>query len=110
MKYDVIIIGGGPAGSTAAINLAGSGASVLLLDRARFPRIKPCGGGISYRVYRRFPYLNHIFNTVPVNFVHRVFLESPSGHSVQTESCEPLYAMIRRCEFDTALVEACRSG
>ena len=108
MKYDVIIIGGGPAGSTAAINLAGSGASVLLLDRARFPRIKPCGGGISYRVYRRFPYLNDIFKTVPANFVHRVYLESPSGDSVQTESSEPLYAMIRRCEFDTALVEAGR--
>src|SRR5262249_25170889 len=58
----------------------------------------------------RFPYLHDIFKTVPANFVHRVFLESPCGDSVQAESSEPLYTMIRRCEFDAALVEACRRG
>ena len=49
MLYDVIVVGAGPAGSTAARLLAQRGSSVLLLDRARFPRDKPCGGGVTIR-------------------------------------------------------------
>ncbi len=48
-RYDAIVLGAGPAGSTAARDLARSGARVLLLDRARFPRDKPCGGGVTFR-------------------------------------------------------------
>ena len=44
--HDVIIVGAGPAGSTAAASLARRGRDVLLLDRAEFPRDKPCGDGI----------------------------------------------------------------
>jgi geranylgeranyl reductase family protein len=47
--YDVIVAGAGPAGSTAARLLAEHGASVLLLDKQRFPRDKPCGGGVTIR-------------------------------------------------------------
>jgi menaquinone-9 beta-reductase len=43
---DVIVVGAGPAGSTAAASLARRGRDVLLLDRAEFPRDKPCGDGI----------------------------------------------------------------
>lgn len=49
MAYDVIVVGAGPAGSTAARTLAERGASVLLLDRHAFPRDKPCGGGVTLR-------------------------------------------------------------
>ena len=42
--FDVIIVGAGPAGSTAAHDLAKSGAKVLLLDKEKFPRYKACGG------------------------------------------------------------------
>ena len=42
-EYDVIIVGGGPAGAATATHLARAGREVLLLERARFPRDKPCG-------------------------------------------------------------------
>ncbi len=49
MTYDFIVAGGGPAGSSAAWRAATSGAKVLLLDKAVFPRDKPCGDGLTPR-------------------------------------------------------------
>lgn len=49
ITYDAIVVGAGPAGSTAARKLALAGARVLLLDKAIFPRDKPCGGGVTFR-------------------------------------------------------------
>jgi len=48
-NYDVIVIGGGPAGSTAARGCAERGFKTLLIDKALFPRYKPCGGALSFR-------------------------------------------------------------
>ena len=47
--FDICIVGAGPAGSTAAYLLARQGFSVALVDRARFPRDKTCGDGITPR-------------------------------------------------------------
>src|SRR5204862_2974338 len=55
-SYDVAIIGCGPAGATAAYRLASAGASVLVLDKATFPRDKPCGGGVTGRAARQLPF------------------------------------------------------
>lgn len=49
MDYDVIVIGAGPAGSMAAYNCAKAGLQTLLIDKAKFPRKKPCGGAVSVR-------------------------------------------------------------
>jgi flavin-dependent dehydrogenase len=62
MLYDVIVVGAGPAGSTAARECAQRGLSVLLLDRAEFPRDKPCGGAVSVHTASLLP-----FPVEPVN-------------------------------------------
>ena len=49
MEYDVIIVGAGPAGSTTARELAKRGLSLVMIDKAEFPRDKPCGGAVSVR-------------------------------------------------------------
>ncbi len=54
-RFDVAVVGAGPAGSVTAIHLARGGARVLLLDKARFPRDKPCGGGLTLRAVRQLP-------------------------------------------------------
>mgnify|MGYP001026623851 FL=1 len=54
-RFDAIVVGAGPAGSTAAYRLSCAGARVLLVDRERFPRDKPCGGGLTFRAVRQLP-------------------------------------------------------
>lgn len=53
-EYDVLVVGGGPGGSAAAWRAATAGARVLLVDRAVFPRDKPCGDGLTPRAVRSF--------------------------------------------------------
>jgi geranylgeranyl reductase family protein len=101
--FDVIVVGGGPAGATAAKILGQAGVSTLLLDKSSFPRDKPCGGGISARALTRFPYLKDALAKIPTSWVNKVHFESPSGFVVDYRSSDPLYLMIRRCEFDNLL-------
>lgn len=53
--FDAVIVGAGPAGSTAARELSLGGARVCLVEKARFPRSKACGGALSPRVLRHLP-------------------------------------------------------
>jgi flavin-dependent dehydrogenase len=75
-----------------------------LLDRAAFPRNKPCGGGISARVLRRFPYLGRELPRIASHNVSRLYLEGPDGQSAVVESDVTAALMIRRVEFDALLV------
>jgi geranylgeranyl reductase family protein len=95
----------------AALTLASRGVSTLLLDKKRFPRDKPCGGGIRYGVYRRFPELaGYLRRTVEIHEIRKVRMEGPSGASVLAESDEPLYLTLRRTEFDAALLGRARAA
>ena len=92
-RFDVLVVGAGPAGSAAAIRLAGGGARVLLADRARFPRDKPCGGGLTGRALRHAP-----CDVSPVveHVVDRFVLRVGYGTRVARGSKTPVILMTQR--------------
>ena len=107
-SYDAIVIGAGPAGSTAARVLARDGASVLLLDKHRFPRDKPCGGGVT----RRAAAAQDIdISTVVERTIHGVRFSLRLGPSFDRRYREPLAYMTQRRRLDEFLAErAAESG
>jgi geranylgeranyl reductase family protein len=107
---DVLVVGAGPAGATAARALAMAGVTVRLLDRSKFPRNKPCGGGISLRVLPRFPYLEQALTRIATHRVSRLYLEGPDGDSAVVRSHVPAALMVRRVEFDELLVALARQA
>ncbi|HZO21193.1 MAG TPA: FAD-dependent oxidoreductase, partial [Steroidobacteraceae bacterium] len=100
---DVVVVGAGPAGSAAARQLKLGGANVLVLDKARFPRLKLCAGWITPEVVRdlgmdvaAYPHRFLTFERLHVHLKGLHFRLSSVQHS------------IRRFEFDAWLLE--RSG
>ena len=100
--HDVAVIGAGPAGSTCAYRLARAGARVLLLDKARFPRDKPCGGGVTMRAARLLP-----FSIEPVveDVIDRVECRLDFGPRFERRSHAPLAYMTQRKRLDHFLLE-----
>jgi geranylgeranyl reductase family protein len=101
-QFEAIVVGAGPAGSTAAYRLAREGACVLLLDKARFPRDKPCGGAISTRAARELP-----FDPQPVveHVVDRMELSYRGGRPIVRGRHNRLAYMTQRHRLDHFLVE-----
>jgi geranylgeranyl reductase family protein len=101
-SYDVAIIGAGPAGSVAAYRLADAGASVLLLDKATFPRDKPCGGGVTGRAARLLP-----FSIEPVveDVADRLECGLRYGQRITRRARAPLAYMTQRRRLDHFLVQ-----
>ena len=97
MTFDAIIVGAGPAGCSAAYDLAARGRDVLLLDRRQFPRVKPCAGGITMKTVRRLRY-----SIAPV--VREVCMDVVVGNALRSDTRlrgrGAVCAMTVRSEFD----------
>ncbi|MFI6760192.1 NAD(P)/FAD-dependent oxidoreductase [Micromonospora sp. NPDC050417] len=103
--YDVAVVGAGPAGSAAALAARRAGASVLLLDRAEFPRDKACGDGIAAHTLDVLAELGVPDVAAGFAAVPALRLVAPSGAQVARSLPRPAYTVPRRI-FDARLVEA----
>ncbi|MFZ2587063.1 MAG: geranylgeranyl reductase family protein [Alphaproteobacteria bacterium] len=100
--WDVIVVGAGPAGSSVAYDLAKAGKRVLVLDKAEFPRDKPCGGGLTPKTLKR------------LRFDVRAVVERECTQMVVSDRMEKVAAlpdvgvvcsMVQRPAFDTFLLD-----
>lgn len=107
-KFDVVVVGAGPGGSSAATGLARGGAKVLLVDKFNFPRDKPCGDFIGRQAYA----LALKMGVAPARFVAYpplagVKMRTPSQRDLDLPGARAGAGarIIPRTVFDTALVD-----
>ncbi|MEU7885580.1 geranylgeranyl reductase family protein [Microbispora bryophytorum] len=99
--HDVVVVGAGPAGSSAALAAAQAGARTLILDRSQFPRYKTCGGGLIGVTLRSLP------PDLDVPVRQEIFTTTFShiGRDVHHKmSPSRILSLVDRSEFDQALL------
>ena len=101
-SFDVAIVGAGPAGSLAAYQLATAGTRVLLVDKATFPRDKPCGGGVTGRAARLLPFS---IDPVVEDVVDRMECRLNYGSHFTRRARGPLAYMTQRRRLDHLLLQ-----
>lgn len=106
-RVDVLIVGGGPAGSACARTLTAAGRDTVVVDAAVFPRDKPCAGWITPEVLAELPFtlgayaVDHVAQPITRFRVGRI-----DGRARDVEYGMPVSYGIRRCEFDTELLRS----
>lgn len=106
--HDVVVIGAGPAGSTAARYLAKMGLDVCLIDKDKFPRDKPCGGGFSRSIVDDFPYLKPRSSEF-IKGIARIGVVHSPNRLISLEGRVDM-AVALRTDFDNILFEEAVSG
>lgn len=109
-QFDILIVGGGPAGSTLAWTLRDSGLKIAILDKQTFPRDKVCAGWVTPAVMQELAINQDVYaqgRTLQPIYGFRV--SQLGKREVETRQADvPASYSIRRCEFDHYLLE--RSG
>ncbi|MEO5839200.1 MAG: geranylgeranyl reductase family protein [Acidimicrobiales bacterium] len=109
---DAVVVGAGPAGCAAAITLAQAGRSVVVVDKATFPRDKFCGDGLTAGALRHLEALG--LDPIDVPSWHRVddiIVRGPNGHEVEfplPRNQGEFAVVARRMDLDYALVKRAR--
>src|SRR5688572_23202973 len=104
VDVDVLIIGAGPAGSTAATALANLSHSVAVIDKAVFPRHKTCASWINALAFSRFPYLQaELSNLVDCPFHGIRFYDQSISRQGDYNERKPSGYLTLRSKFDHAL-------
>jgi geranylgeranyl reductase family protein len=104
-RFDVLIVGAGPAGSFAAERLARGGVSVALFDGRPPGEPKACGGGVTSKALKAWP---HLLDAVG-RTIDELDMYSPSGKHLHLKLDEP-FAVYSRIAFDTFLLERARAA
>ena len=106
-KKDVVICGAGPAGSSLAYFLSRKGFDVLLLDKAKFPRVKPCAGAFQVSLSEFFPFsLEQVAEDIATGFYF-----AKNGRRFSVEIGNPIAYTVDRKKFDDFLLrKAIASG
>lgn len=102
---DVLVVGLGPAGATAAYELSRAGVSVIALEKDTHPRYKVCGGGLSARIDY---ILGSDFHSVVERTIHGVQFTYQGKEPLVIEADVPIAYMVMRDRFDHLLVEKAR--
>ncbi len=99
--YDAMIVGGGPAGASAAFTLRQAGKRALVLEKERLPRYKTCGGAVSRRVLAQFPF--SFESVIQANV--RAISYALGDHFTTIRLDDPSLVMVMREEFDDYLLK-----
>jgi geranylgeranyl reductase family protein len=101
-RFDVIVVGAGPSGSLTSHLLASAGVRTLLVDRASFPRDKPCGGGVTLRGARLLPFA---IGPVVEERVTTIAFRHPDLGAFEHGGLAPVVLMTQRKRLDAFLAE-----
>jgi geranylgeranyl reductase family protein len=102
LDADVIIAGGGPAGSLLGYHLARSGISTIILEKENFPRYKTCGGGISLKAVKNIPFdISPVIEKIPAGGV----LNFKGKRCFKLDLASDFAWLAMRAPFDAYLVD-----
>jgi len=105
--YDVVVVGAGPGGSTAARFCAQAGLKTLLIEKERLPRYKPCGGCLSTKTVHL---LGFDLSSVIENTIHGAKFTYCSKDPFFIESKDPIAFLVMRDRFDQFLINRASEG
>lgn len=106
-KYDVAVIGAGPAGAMAAYTCAKAGLKVVIIEKKELPRYKVCGGGLVYRGLTYLPF--DIKESIELKF-KEVDIYFHNGPQFKSNSTHDTVNMVMRDSFDNVLVEKAKEA